>query len=172
MVPGSRSLVSDDGIEQTTSHLDDSVCHRLELDLPLLLDQVVIETATAITLQRSLKIYLIKLWSRQDGCCHASTVNRWARVDRTHDDLDLTENTLGFLLGLAHDVERTHTLSVETHVLGERLRYQDLESLSNEVSGEGKRGWRFQRRHHHSSKQCLSLPHSISVFFERARSEA
>lgn len=98
-------------LEQGT-HLDDAVGHALDLSQPL----------------------LIELWVVQDLSRDASTVDGGVRVEGADQDLDLRVHTLLLLGRLADNGESTSTLTVETHVLGERLGQARVVALLNKVA--------------------------------------
>lgn len=103
------------GLEQG-AHLDDAVSHVLDLAEPLLVELGVLE----------------------DGGGDAGTVDGRAGVQRADENLDLGVDALDLLGVGADDGEGTNTLTVETHVLGERLAEGNLLALLDEVAdGKG-----------------------------------
>lgn len=95
------------------AHLNDAVSHALDLTEPLLVQSGVVH----------------------DGGSDASTVDGRVGVEGTDEDLDLRLNALLLLGVLANEREGTDTLTVQTHVLGERLAESDVVALLDEVAG-------------------------------------
>jgi hypothetical protein len=95
------------------AHLNDAVSHALDLTKPLLVKSGVVH----------------------DGGGDASTVDGRVRVEGTNENLDLRLNALLLLGVLANEREGTDALTVQTHVLGERLAQSDVVALLNEVAG-------------------------------------
>lgn len=98
-------------VVKSLPHADDPVRHTLHLALPLGVEGLVAE----------------------DGAGDTRTMERRVRVHGADDNLQLTVHTR-LLLGAGGDEgESTDTLSVETHVLSERLGEGDLVTLRDEV---------------------------------------
>jgi len=93
------------------AHGDDAVSHTLDLTQPL----------------------LVESWVVEDGAGDTSSVNRWVRVERSDEDLDLRVDSLLLICVCADDGECTDTFTVQTHVLGETLGKTDLVTLLEEV---------------------------------------
>ena len=113
-------------IIQLLSHVDDAISHTLHLTFPL----------------------SIKSTIAQYGVCNSGTVNWRAKrielvslyfvhslgVHRPNNDLELRINT-SFLFKIAcNKGKRSDTLSIEAHVLGERLCQCDLVSFRDEMA--------------------------------------
>lgn len=102
-------------LEQST-HGDDAVSHLLDLGEPLLVKGRIV----------------------QNGGGNAGTVNGRVGVQRADKNLDLGVDTLLLVKILSDDGKSSNTLTVQTHVLGERLSKADVVALLNEVAdGEG-----------------------------------
>ena len=110
--PLSRSALSDKVIVELVTHADNPVRHMLDLVLPLVIEAVVV----------------------QNGGSNASTTERGVGVHGADNDLELTLNT-SLLLGIGGDQrERADALTVQTHILREGLRHDDLVAFRHEVA--------------------------------------
>jgi hypothetical protein len=86
---------------QESAHLNDAVSHALDLTQPL----------------------LVQLGVVHDRGSDTGTVNRRARVQRAHKDLDLGLDALLLLRGGSYERESTNTLTVQTLNCEETLVY-------------------------------------------------
>lgn len=103
------------GLEEG-AHLDDAVGHILDLAEPL----------------------LVELGVAEDGAGDAGTVDGRVGVHGADENLELGVDALALILVGADKREGTNTLTVETHVLGERLAESNLLALLNKVAdGKG-----------------------------------
>lgn len=117
---GSLEIVSKH-VVQLLSHADDPISHALDLTLPLRVESTV----------------------AQDRVCDPGSVHRRIRVHGTNDNLQLTVHACFLLSITGRQREFTDTLSVQTHVLGERLGEGNLVALRDEVTdGKGVAGCR------------------------------
>mmetsp|Transcript_45003 Transcript_45003/g.78580 ORF Transcript_45003/g.78580 Transcript_45003/m.78580 type:complete len:355 (-) Transcript_45003:281-1345(-) len=99
-------------LAQQQAHVPDAVRHALALFVPLGLEDGVTEHLGH----------------------DAGTVDRRVRVHRTHHQLQLTVDASA-LLGIAGDQrEATHSLTVETEVLGERLTQHDGVTVGDKLA--------------------------------------
>lgn len=113
MVPSARRLevMGEDRVD-LLPHADDAIGHSLDFSLPLSVESRV----------------------AQDLAGDTSTMGRRVGVHGSDDDLELAVDT-GLLLRVGNGQgERSGTLAVETHVLGERLRDSNLMALCNKVA--------------------------------------
>lgn len=78
--------------------------------------------------------FSVQLWIRKDRLHHASTVRRRIRVVRSHNGTQLCSDVVEVLGVLGHNGQITHTLIVETEVLGETLRADHLNASGDEVT--------------------------------------
>lgn len=101
-----------ESIDELSTHSDNTISHKLDLTAPL----------------------GTELRVAPDGGDDSGTMDGRVGVHRTNENLQLRFN--GLLLGgiAGDDVKSTDTLTVETEVLGKRLRDQNLVTLLDEVA--------------------------------------
>lgn len=97
---------------QLVAHGDDTVSHDLDLTQPLLLEFGRVE----------------------DGVDNAGTVDGGVRVHGTDQDLQLGLDACTLLSVGAGDREGTDTLTIETHVLGKRLREHKRVTIADKLA--------------------------------------
>jgi hypothetical protein len=122
-LPRSLELIRQQLI-QSLSHANNPLRHAFHLTFPL----------------------LVQFLTSKDGIRDPSSMQRRVRIHRPNHNLQLTIHSLLLLRILSRQRERTHTLSVQSHVLRKGLRERNLVTLGDEVSdskgisGGGARG--------------------------------
>lgn len=94
------------------SHADDTVSHSLHFRLPL----------------------SVEIGVTQDGIGNSGTVERGIRVQGSDDDLQLTVDTRLLSRVRSGEGESTNALSVQAHILSERLGQSNLVALGNKMT--------------------------------------
>jgi len=105
MLPSARGLEPGELIEENLTHVLDTHGHVEKLIPPL----------------------LVELRGAEHGLDNVSSVLRWVGVEVADDDVELGHDVLDGVWGATGEGEGSDTLSVESKVLGERLRNRTRE---------------------------------------------